>query len=162
MSNRGRWQLLAQNVKNGCLLSCPQLRANRTRYTQSENGRLWNVGLVALLGLDIRGPDYLAPLLGLVGDVLRELRRRTRQYDDTHVSKPRLNLGIGEARVDLPVELVDDPNWRVPGSGDAAPATRLETGQGISDRWDVRQRLQACRSRHRQCTQLASPDMFDG
>src|SRR5262245_55724599 len=29
-------RLLAQNVRNGCLLSCPQLRANRTRYTHDE------------------------------------------------------------------------------------------------------------------------------
>src|SRR5215470_5703921 len=115
-----------------------------------------------LVWLDIGDRNQFAPLLGFVGDVLRELRRRTREHDDTQVGKPRLNLGIGEARVDLRVDLVDDPDWRVPGSSDAAPATRLETGHGFSDRRDVRQRLQTCRSRHRQCTQFANPDMFEG
>src|SRR5262249_55201350 len=99
-----------------------------------------------LVWLDIGHLDQFAPLLGFVGDVLRELRRRTREHDDTQVGKPRLNLGIGEARVDLRVELVDDPDWRVPGSSDAAPATRLGTGQGFSDRRGVPPSLPARRT----------------
>src|SRR5262245_55556228 len=35
-SESGLWQVLAQNVRNGCPLSFPQLGANRTRCTQSE------------------------------------------------------------------------------------------------------------------------------
>ena len=38
------------------------------------------------------------------------------------VGEPRLDLGIGEGRVDLLVELVDDLGGRVPGRADAEPA----------------------------------------
>src|SRR5262249_43405166 len=49
----------------------------------------------------------LTPFLGFVGDELGEVRGREREHGTTEVGKPRLHLGIGEAGVDLLVELVD-------------------------------------------------------
>jgi len=58
------------------------------------------------LRLDVGRPDHLAPLFGLVGDKLTEVGGRAWKHCATKVGKPRLDFGIGEARVDLRVELV--------------------------------------------------------
>src|SRR5262245_35856840 len=65
------------------------------------------------LRLDVGGPDDVAPLLRLVGDELAKVGGREREHVATQVGKPHLDLGVGEARVDLPVELVDDFSRRV-------------------------------------------------
>src|SRR5262249_11112138 len=54
-----------------------------------------------LVGFDIGRPDHFAPLLGLVGDELTEAAGRARKDAAAEVGKPRLDLGIGEASVDL-------------------------------------------------------------
>ena len=77
------------------------------------------------------------------------------------VGKPRLHLGIGEARVDLLVEPVDDLGGRVLGRADAIPAARLVARHEFAHGRDVRQRLRARRGGHRQCAQLAGPDVLD-
>ena len=52
---------------------------------------LWNIGAVAigLLRFDVRRPDYLAPLLGFVGDELAEVGGRARKWDAADLCKPR-------------------------------------------------------------------------
>src|SRR5262249_54274579 len=60
----------------------------------------------ALFRLDVGRPDHLAPLFGLVGDEFAEVGGRARERLAPQVGKPRLHLWIGEARVDLRVELV--------------------------------------------------------
>jgi hypothetical protein len=65
-------------------------------------------GISASLSLDIRGADHLAPLFGFVGDQLAEVGGRTGKHNAAQVGKPRFNLGIDEARVDILVELFDD------------------------------------------------------
>ena len=54
------------------------------------------------LRLDVEGPDEFAPLLRFVGDELAKVSGRGREHVATQVGKPRLDLGIGEASVDLP------------------------------------------------------------
>src|SRR5262245_43410928 len=49
--------------------------------------------------LDAHEPDHLAPLLGFVGDVLAEVGGRADKRRGSHVGKPRLDLGISEARI---------------------------------------------------------------
>ena len=63
-----------------------------------------------VIGLDVCRPrtSNLAPLPGFVGDELAEVGRRERKPYVAKVGKPRLDLGIGEAGIDLLVELVDD------------------------------------------------------
>ena len=77
------------------------------------------------------------------------------------VGKPRLDLGIGESRVDLLVELVDDLGGRVPRRANAEPRARLVARHELAHGRDVRQRLRARRGRHRQRAQLAGPDVLD-
>ena len=66
----------------------------------------YRIGTAASFGLDVGRPDHLAPLFGLVGDKLTEVGGRAWKHCATKVGKPRLDFGIGEARVDLRVELV--------------------------------------------------------
>src|ERR1035438_8936790 len=51
---------------------------------------------------------HLGPLLGFVGDQLSKVGGRARKCRAAQVGKPRFHLGIGEARIDLLVELFND------------------------------------------------------
>jgi hypothetical protein len=57
-----------------------------------------------LVRLDASELDHLAPLLGFLGDQPAEILWRARHHCCAEVGKPRLQLGIGEARIDLAVE----------------------------------------------------------
>ena len=75
--------------------------------------------------LDIRSFNHLGPFLGLVGDELAEVGRRTRNRNAAQIGEPRLHRGVGEARVDLLVDLVDDLGRRTRPCGQAVPAAYL-------------------------------------
>src|ERR1700694_3428865 len=66
------------------------------------------VACLPLPHLDVGRPDHLGPLLGFLGDMFSEAGRRTGKYYGAEGGKARLQLRIGEARIDLLVELVDD------------------------------------------------------
>jgi hypothetical protein len=66
----------------------------------------------ASVGLDVGGPDHLAPFLGFVGDQPAKVGGREREHVATQVGKPRLDLGVGEAGIDFLVEPVDDLGGR--------------------------------------------------
>ena len=72
-------------------------------------------------GADVGELDRLAPLLGFVGDHLTEVLRRAAQDQHAHFVEPLLNLGIGEAAVDLGIELVDDLGRRAARCANAPP-----------------------------------------
>src|SRR5260370_24630121 len=57
---------------------------------------------------DMGRPDNLGSLLGFFDDQLAEVGMRARKYSARQFRKLRLDLGIGKARVDFFVELVDD------------------------------------------------------
>jgi hypothetical protein len=83
---------------------------------------IWNVPPgCGLVRLDVGGPDHLAPLFGFLSDQLAEVSRRTRKHRAAEIGEPRLHRGIGESRIDLLVECVDDLGGRVPGCAEAAP-----------------------------------------
>jgi len=99
-----------------CHLSTKSLAISTNGLLRSESSRwrtppgsppfaqraLWNIGpLQFSLRLDVGVPDHLAPFLGLVGDELAKVGRREREHDATQVGKPRLDLGVGEASIDL-------------------------------------------------------------
>jgi hypothetical protein len=75
----------------------------------------------------------------------------------TKVGKPRLHLGVGEARIDLLVELVDDLGWRVLGRTKAIELPRLVARHEVTHGRDVWQPLPARRGGYRERTQLAGP-----
>ena len=71
--------------------------------------------------LDVGRPDHLAPFLGVVGDELAKVGGREREHVATEIGKPRPYLEIGEARIDLFVELRDDLSRRILGCAEAIP-----------------------------------------
>jgi hypothetical protein len=58
--------------------------------------------------LDTGQPNHLAPFLGFQRDELAEVGRQAAKHRAVQVGKPRLDVGIGKAGIDLPVQLVDD------------------------------------------------------
>src|SRR5262252_3676814 len=82
----------------------------------------WSHGSIRLRAGEL---DHLAPLLGFIGDQLAEILWRAWNDGRAEAGKRRLQLGIGEARIDLAVEQVDDVSGRVPRCADAVPRTRL-------------------------------------
>ena len=68
---------------------------------------------IGLTPIDVECPDHLAPLLGVVGDELAEVRRRACKRFATWFSQPSFDLGIGSAvahrrvLLNLQAELLD-------------------------------------------------------
>src|SRR5215207_2982742 len=91
---------------------------NGIRGTDSMEFRFCHAGL---LGLDVGGPDNLAPLFSFRGDKLAEIGGRTDKRFTAKVGKPCLDRGFGEDRIDRMVELVDDFSWRAFGSANTQP-----------------------------------------
>src|SRR5712691_12883262 len=77
------------------------------------------------LRLDARELDHLGPLLRVVGNELSEIGRRARDNLAAQVDEPGLDPRIGQARVDLVVEPVDDLGRRIARRADAVPGARL-------------------------------------
>ena len=91
---------------------------------------LWNIDSgSASLRLDVECPDDVAPFLRFVGDELAKVGGRQRECVAAQVGKPRLELGIGKASVDLLVELLDDLGRRGLRCADAVPGARLVARQ---------------------------------
>src|SRR5262249_62050462 len=101
------------------------------------------------------------PLLVFTRMRLAESGGRAAKNRAAKVRKPRLHLGIGEAGVDLSVELVDNCGGRVLRRADAEANARLVAGDNVAYRWNVRELIGARRGRHRQRTQFAAPDVFN-
>src|SRR5258707_4776113 len=93
--------------------------------------------------LDAYELHHLAPFLGFVGDQLFKVGGREREHGATEVGKPRLDLGIGEASVDLLVELRNDLGRRGLRCADAVPEARLISRHELSEGRNVWQRFLA-------------------
>src|SRR5262249_25676439 len=79
------------------------------RWCGSHNETLWNIEQVRR-SVDFRARelDHLGPLLCICGDECAEVCGRACKHHVAEVGDPRLHPGIGEVRIDLLVELVDD------------------------------------------------------
>src|SRR5262249_17281048 len=82
-------------------------------------------GSRGFLRLEAPEPQPLGPLLGFPGDEAAKVGGRARNPSTAQIGEPCLKLGIGEARVDLLVELVDDLGRRGLRCVDAEPDGRL-------------------------------------
>src|SRR5262245_28797857 len=102
--------------------SMPRQRLSSTAVMERQPGSL---------RLDAGRLDHFGPFLGFVGDELAEIGRRADKRRASKVGKPRLHLGIGEAGVDLLVELVEGFDRRAIGRADAVPGARLVTRQEL-------------------------------
>src|ERR1700683_4281354 len=60
------------------------------------------------LRLDVRRLDHFGPFLGFIGNELAEIGRRAGKWHGAQSGKARRQRGMGEAGIDLLVELVDD------------------------------------------------------
>ena len=87
--------------------------------------------------------------------LLAEVGGRAGKYFAAKVGHARLHRGIGERRVDLLVEPLDDLGRRALGSADAELASHRVARDNIADRRDVRQHPQARRGCHSKRTQRA-------
>jgi hypothetical protein len=83
---------------------------------------------------DVGRSDHLTPFLCLLDDNLVEFGRRARKRRGAKITEPRRNLWIGQPRIDLLVELIDDFDRSVPRSSDPDPRAGfkawLELGKG--------------------------------
>src|SRR5215469_660167 len=118
-------------------------------------------GASGSFGLNVSCPDDFGPFLGFLGNELSKIGGRADKRCASEISQPRLDFGVGEARVDLLVELVDDLGWRGLGCADAEPIACLVPWQELPHARDVRQGLRARLGRHRERAQPTSPDIFD-
>src|SRR4029453_982496 len=83
------------------------------------------------LWLDVGRPDHVGPLLNLLGNELAEVGGRAWKHSATKLGKGGLDFGIGQAGVDLPIELVDDF------SGCALGRTNTRPSAGFVPRQEV-------------------------
>src|SRR5262249_37547585 len=72
----------------------------RLLFAEREVMEYW-IGITASVFLDVGRPDHLAPLLRFVGNEPAEITWRAIEDDAAEVGELRLQLGIGEAGIDL-------------------------------------------------------------
>src|SRR5262249_57638346 len=82
---------------------------------------------------------HLGPFFGFISNKLREVSGRAGKYRSAQIGEPRLDLGVGESRIDLIVELVDDLGRGVSGCADAEPGACLAAGNELGNGRQMRQ-----------------------
>src|SRR5262249_24948811 len=123
---------------------------------------LWNgTVLLGLFRLDVRELDHLGPLFEFSSVELSVVGRRKCKHGATQVDKARLDLGINEGGVDLPIEPIHDLGGRSVGDSDATYRTGLVARYELADGRDVRQQFRSRCSRHRKGPQPAISDVLD-
>src|SRR5271168_4276776 len=113
----------------------------------------------ASLCLDSHLTDHFAPLLSVFYDEISKVGGCHRDRHATEVRKAFPDLRIGEGRVDLLIELIDDLDGSVFWAPDARPPARFVARHEIAHRWDIRQCIRTRRAGHRKGTQLAGSDV---
>src|ERR1700730_12165355 len=78
-------------------------------------------------------PNHVAPLIGFCRDELAELDGGRRMRFASQCRIPRPQVGIGEGRIDLRIELVDDRGGRALWRTDPSHGTCLVAGHEIPD-----------------------------
>src|SRR4051794_18499604 len=121
------------------------LRGGNAPSTPSTGGDL-KCGMDPLFGFDVGRADNLAPLLGFCGNEFFELGGGGRKHGAAQNGKPRLCLGIGESRIDLLVELLNNLRWGVFGSTDPLPPACFKARQELTYGRNIRQGRRARRS----------------
>src|SRR3954468_1105782 len=82
--------------------------------------------------------DHLGPFIDFPRDHASELGGRASSRRVTNVNQSRLQFRIGQAGIDLSVELFNDLGGYILGETDPIPAVRLVARHGLGDGRDVR------------------------
>src|SRR5262249_23485025 len=91
------------------------------------------------LRLDAGGLDHLAPFLGFLGAELAKIGGRARKHCIADIGKPRLDLGVVEARVNFAVQLINDFGGSVSRCTHSKEATGFEAGHKLAHGGDLGQ-----------------------
>src|SRR5262249_26713179 len=102
------------------------------------------------------------PFFSFGDDELAEVSRRARIRHASQRRVPRSHIGIGQARIDLHVELLDDFDWRALRRAETAHCAGLVPRHKITHGRQLGERLGAFDRCHCQRPQLARPDISDG
>src|SRR5436309_13682062 len=84
------------------------------------------------LRLRTRELDHLGPLLRFLNDDLAKILRSSVDQHPAHIVKACPDIGVGNCRIDLLVELVDDFGRRTFGSADPEPGACLIARHEVS------------------------------
>src|SRR6516162_4634206 len=128
---------------------------DRFRGTNAMEWRQW----IALLRLEAGELDHLSPLLVFLCDELAEVGGRAGKYFTTEFGHSYPYRRIGEHRVDLPIEPLDDLGRGALGDADAEPAGHRVARDNIADQRDVWQHSQMRGRRHSKRAQPTRLDM---
>src|SRR3989442_1180508 len=127
------------------------------RYSASEKFEI--IELVERSSLSIR--RTLAPI-GIPRSTFYDWYSRYQEGGiEALEDEPCLHFGIGEASIDLLVELVDDPGRCPCRCAEAEIAARLIARHEFAHGRNVRQRVRARGRAHRKRTQPARPNVLD-
>src|SRR5262249_22927604 len=120
VGGRSRLDMLSQRFSE----SDPKLTSG---ISASCVRNLWR-GRGALHGLfcpDTREVDYLAPFFSIVCDQLAEVRGRACEHSSSKLNESCVDFRIGDSRINLLIEFVDDIGRCAPGCADTEPSARL-------------------------------------
>src|SRR6516162_7938432 len=145
-------------------MHCPWLaflvRFNGARFRGTGITEYLN-GTTVSVRFDAHGLHHLAPLLDFLGDELPEVGRRTGKRRTAQVGKPRVHLWVGEGRIDLFVEFVDDLSGRIPRCAEAPHCARFVVRDELAHSRYVWQRLRSRGCGDRQGTHRGTRDVPD-
>src|SRR5262249_12575722 len=117
-------------------------RVNR-KMGSSTRGRKRSIcKRLLLLRLDTRELHHLTPFPGCLADELGEAAGRAGKYFTAEFRHPRRHHRLGERRVDLPIEPLDDLARGALGSANAEEAGHRVARDNIANHWNVRQHPQ--------------------
>src|SRR5262245_30734924 len=119
----------------------PTCCANVPHPVRGTDVMEYSARIVRSFRFEARELHNLCPLFGFVDDEFSKVGGRHGHWHATNVGEPCLNLGIGEARIELSVELVDDLGRRALRCADAVPGARLVVRHKFAYGGDVRQHL---------------------
>ena len=106
-------------------------------------------------------PDHLAPFLGFIRDELSEFCGRHQHWSAAKIGEPLLEREIGETRIVLPVELLNNFDGGFFRRTNSLPCSHLIAGNELTHGRKIRQRRRARRGGYRQRAQLISLDVRD-
>src|SRR5262245_10771893 len=121
----------------------------------------YRAGIAGSFRLDACELYHLGPLRGCLDNAASEIGRRAAEHRPPQIGKPSLHFAVCENSGDLVIEAADDFRGRILAQAYGEPLARRVVRHKFADSWDIRQRFEACRGRHRQHAESSRPDVLD-